>query len=780
MQMTRSLRSLPVVLALGGLTALSACSNSSTKPSGEPNTDQGQGGASDGQAGDQGGADPDGTGGTTDPGHVPDANADIPLPPWSYASGCSIPDAPPETGSVGWEPAFPSLSFQAPVDLTHAGDGTDRLFVVEQPGRIRVFPNNDAVSVDQVSLFLDITDRVDYGGERGLLGVAFHPNYKDNGYFYVNYSDDSGGDTRVSRFSVKADDPNQADPASELVLLEIDQPYGNHNGGGVEFGPDGYLYIGVGDGGSGGDPQNNAQNRKNLLGNILRIDVDSTTDDLAYGIPPDNPWADGSTAARREIYAWGLRNPWGFSFDRVTGDLWLADVGQNAIEEINIIESGKNYGWRLMEASQCFNPSNCDPAGLVLPVAEYPHSVGKSVTGGFVYRGTKVPSLYGAYLYADYVSQVLFAFRYGEEAAPSQPLFDGVGNVSSFGEDEAGEVYFVKHKGSGSSIRRFVEVTNPTPVDFPTTLTATGCFSDVAKLEAAPGVAPYDVNAPLWSDGAAKRRWLVLPEGGKIGFSPEGRWTFPTGTLFIKHFEMEVAPGQTERLETRFLKKTAEGVRGYTYVWNDAGTEATLQGPSGKTRRLDVQVGGQVESRDWQFPSRGQCFACHTPASGGILGLETRQQNKMATIGGKPRNLLATYQEWGLFDPPLDKAPEQYPAFADPYSPTAAASDRARAWLHSNCAGCHLPDGPSGVTLDLRYDTALDAMEACEKDPIRGDLGVAGLKLIDPGNADNSGVYRRLLGGAGRMPPLASAIPDHPAAAAVEAWIDGLGGCTPQ
>ena len=355
------------------------------------------------------------------------------------------------------EEAFANLRFSNPLFLTHSNDGSNRIFVVEQAGVIRVFQNNPDVATAEV--FLDIQNRVRSGGEMGLLGLAFHPDYADNGFFYVNYTTGSGSRRRtvISRFSVSATDPNRADPNSELILLEIQQPFSNHNGGMMQFGPDGYLYIAVGDGGSGGDPQNHGQNPKTLLGSILRIDVDQPSDGRNYGIPADNPFAGNTEGLREEIWAYGLRNPWRFSIDPVTGQLWAGDVGQNAREEIDLVEGGKNYGWRIMEGTLCFNPStNCDRTGLTLPVKDYPHSEGRSVTGGYIYRGARRPEFEGAYLYGDFISKRIWLLRYENGVITADSLLveiEGDFGLASFGVDEQNELYVLDW--AGGAIYRF-------------------------------------------------------------------------------------------------------------------------------------------------------------------------------------------------------------------------------------------------------------------------------------------------------------------------------------
>lgn len=370
--------------------------------------------------------------------------------------GCVQDDTnQPNNGSYRVIEAFPELSFTRPVDLQHPGDGSNRLFVVEQRGIISVFENDSTIS--EKTVFLDISERVDDGhNEEGLLGLAFHPEYASNGYFYVNYTAADGDRTVISRFEVSPDNPEQADPDSELEILTYEQPYGNHNGGQVSFGPDGYLYIAVGDGGSGGDPHDNGQDRTTLLGNILRIDVNSQESGNNYGIPGDNPFVGNDEGFREEIYAYGLRNPWRFSFDAENGQLWTGDVGQNAYEEIDIIESGGNYGWDIMEGNHCFEPEEgCDRSGLELPVWEYERNLGISVTGGFVYRGPTLSGLAGKYIYADYASGRIWSLDNSnpDDPANTQLLQAGF-SISSFGVDQNNELYIC---GFDGKIHRLAE-----------------------------------------------------------------------------------------------------------------------------------------------------------------------------------------------------------------------------------------------------------------------------------------------------------------------------------
>ncbi|HEY8554564.1 MAG TPA: PQQ-dependent sugar dehydrogenase [Burkholderiales bacterium] len=346
-----------------------------------------------------------------------------------------------DPAAVNAEVAFPNLAFENPVFITHAGDGSNRLFVVEQAGRILVFPNDAAVRADQVAVFLDKTADVLSGGELGMLGLAFDPDYAANGLFYVNYTLDSPRRTRIARFRVSAD-PMRAAPESETVLLEFEQPFANHNGGMLAFGPDGMLYVASGDGGGAGDPRNNAQRLDTLLGKILRIAPDGS-------VPPDNPFA-GRSGARPEIWAYGLRNPWRMSFDRQTGTLWAGDVGQGTREEIDIIVPGGNYGWRVFEGTLPFdNPANLPADAFIAPVLDYGRELGGSITGGYVYRGTALPALAGAYVYGDFLSGRVRALFYDAAAGTvtSDLEIARVPNPSSFGEDAAGEIYITSFDG---------------------------------------------------------------------------------------------------------------------------------------------------------------------------------------------------------------------------------------------------------------------------------------------------------------------------------------------
>lgn len=343
-------------------------------------------------------------------------------------------------GVYSFKLAFPNLIFNQPDGVFVDPRNSIRFFVMEQAGTIKLFSNTESVSTYEV--FLDISNQVVFGGEQGLLGFAFHPNFNQNGYFYVNYVASNPLRTVIARYTASATNANSADPNSRQVIMEYNQPYSNHKGGQLAFGPDGYLYIGVGDGGSEGDPQGNGQNLSTVLGKVLRINVDSPSSGRNYSIPSDNPYAANTLGYREETYAVGFRNPWRFSFDNATGQLWVADVGQDRLEEIDLVEKGKNYGWNTMEGSLCYNPSsNCNQTGLELPVWNYTHDSGNAIIGGYVYYGSSLPDLKGAYIYGDYGSGRIWALRYNGTAANTLLTNTGL-NIASFGIDGSNEIYF--------------------------------------------------------------------------------------------------------------------------------------------------------------------------------------------------------------------------------------------------------------------------------------------------------------------------------------------------
>jgi uncharacterized repeat protein (TIGR03806 family) len=691
-------------------------------------------------------------------------DAGNPLLPRVSNETCRLPEVS-SGGPVTYRPvdAFPMLpGFSNPVWVGTAPDDNTTMFVVEQGGTIYAFDKRDDVAMR--STFLRAT--VMSGGEEGLLGLAFHPDYADNDRFYVYYSSNSGCPSGFTRCSViseyRRSAPRMADAGSERRLLVIGQPYSNHNGGDMHFGNDGYLYIALGDGGSGGDPDGHGQNRNSLLGKILRIDVDTMTGGRQYGIPAGNPFADGM-GGRAEIYAWGLRNPWRMRFDRVTGALWIGDVGQGAWEEVDKITEPGNLGWNIREGEGCYGGGACEMDGLVAPIYDYDRGDGNCVTGGAVYRGPEFPDLYGLYLFADYGSGRVWSLRERAGMAPEViELFDA-GSPTSFGEDNDGRLYITSF---GRGILK-LEATTPMGEEIPELLSDTGCFTDTAAHTVAPGVIPYDVSMALWSDGAEKLRYLALPNLELAEPTRDDAWEFPVGTVFIKTFTVEES-GRAEprRLETRMLTRDSTGWHGYTWRWNDAQTDAVLL-PGSMTETIDTPDGELV----WNYPSRAQCDNCHTDVSGHVLGVRTRQLNRPMTYDGVTVSQLGALEGAGFFASALGD-PSTLPSHPRIDDMTATIDSRVRAYLDVNCAQCHQPSGPTSAAIDLRVQTVLEDMGICDTPPMQGDLGIAMARILAPGEPARSVLHARMnRRGMDQMPPLATTHVDDRVIPLLEEWI---------
>lgn len=664
---------------------------------------------------------------------------------------CLAGERPPDAAPVRVERAFANLSFQSPLWLQREPGG-DRWFVIEQAGLVRTFVGESASESEVV---LDIRGRVESGGERGLLGIAFHPDWASGEKtLFLSYTGNDGGLTSFVSSFESTDDGATFDASSEDRLISASQPYGNHNGGQIAFGPDRMLYIAWGDGGSGGDPEGNGQNTETLLGAMLRIDPLGGD---PYAIPQDNPFVDGG--GRPEIYAWGLRNPWRFSFDRATGELWAGDVGQNAYEEISVIERGGNYGWADKEGFECFDANPCEEGPWLDPVYQYPHSEGQSVTGGYVYRGTAIPNLRGRYVFGDFRSGRIWALGYDENGDATAELINDTDlAIASFAEAPDGELYVIHY---GGQIHQLLPAEESTENDAGPAqlLSETGCMDPEDPRLPGPGLVPYEPNAPFWSDGAAKSRWMAIPDGELVTTDESGDWQFPVGTVLVKSFEVD---GQT--VETRLFVRHDDGSwAGYSYRWNDDETEATLlQG--GEVRQLG---GGQ----EWIYPSRAECMQCHTSSAGRSLGLEDAQlDGDFGYVStGRRANQLDTLAEIGIVE-----ERGQPDALVDPFG-SADVDARARAYLHTNCASCHRPGVASRVEMDLRWGTALEEMNAVGVAPITTDLDIDGAQRIAPGDRSGSMFWHRTnRRDAQAMPPIGSAVVDEAGVELIGTWIDGL------
>jgi uncharacterized repeat protein (TIGR03806 family) len=711
--------------------------------------------------------------GGSDPGDVATQLVQFGLDARPVNSTCIAPDRGSPANDVAVTTPYPGLpAFSQPTKLRQAPGGDDRWYVLEKGGRIRVFDNDPAVSAHAV--WLDISTKVNASSEGGLLGMAFHPDWPAVKEIYLSYTGDAGGPmvSYVSRFII-SDDSTLPVTWTEEALITVDQDFGNHNGGDIAFGPDGHLYLGLGDGGSGGDPMGRAQDTSRLLGAFLRVDVLGVAWPVpGYQIPGDNPFSGNPTCGRGanasdcpEIYAWGFRNPWRWSFDRGTGSLWAGDVGQNLWEEIDIVERGGNYGWDCREGAHDFQPANCATGGLVEPVSEYGHGLGNSVTGGYVYRGSAIPNLVGRYVFGDFGSGRIWALRSdGQGGYQRDELLDTGYTIVAFAEDQSGELYFAHF---GGQVLKLEPAGPATPDNVPDRLSVTDCVSPVDPTRSAEGLIAYDLNAPFWSDGAEKARYVALPDGATISIDTDGDWIFPAGSVIVKAF---ILGGKL--IETRLLMRHPDGAwAGYTYEWNDAQTEATrVRG--GKVRDLGTQ--------QWIYPSESQCLECHTTAAGVALGPETAQLNRTFTYPstGRRANELATLDHIAVFSAPLPGEPSALPAMVDPADARASLNDRARAYLHTNCSQCHRPAGPTPSTMDLRYDTPLASTNGCDVPPEDGDLGISDARIIAPGDVSRSVLVARMsrrdIHG---MPPLASRVVDSQGVTLISAWIDALSAC---
>ncbi len=677
-----------------------------------------------------------------------------------------------EVQHVGIERAYPRLRFNRPVYLTGAGDDSGRLFVVEHAGIVRWFSQTGESPASRI--FLDISDRVSRrGNEEGLSGFAFHPKFKDNGFVFCHYSSDRQrtgekdvASSIISRFKL-SDDPNVVDPTSEKVLLTIPQPFENHNGGAMAFGQDGYLYFSLGDGGNANDLMGNGQNLSSMHGAINRIDVDSEADGKPYGVPPDNPFLT-DPQARPELFAIGFRNVWRFSFDRETGELWAADVGQQRTEEVDIVQKGGNYGWNRYEAKDDF----AKQTKLAIdrhdkPVAWYGHEWGGSITGGNVYRGKKFPMLDGSYFFGDYMSGNLWRTRKDSTGKYQTQLVRRTGrSIASFGEDDEGEVFLLSFDGG---IYRIVSTDKPEDSfkDWPEKLSETGLFTSLTKRTPAEHLIAYEVNAPLWSDNAEKSRFFVLPEGKSLGFRSKGSWEIPVGATIVKNFNITIE-NKNRMLETRLIKRTDDGWEAATYVWDRNGKDAELL-PNGK----QVEIGGLRTRQSWHAPSSSECASCHVDAAGYVLGLSTAQLNRDSADGK-----LNQIQDWvrkGFVNFPADVSLETADRFCSPYDESAELEARARVWLDVNCAMCHQPEGLGNAQIDLRYTTTLEGTRMIDVRPAQGDLGIVDAKLIAPGHPERSLILHRIESlSEGRMPILGSNLVDVKAVKLLNDWIQSM------
>ena len=683
--------------------------------------------------------------------------------PWLASAVKGSPDPPLPYRTT---PAFPRLRFDTPVDLV-AVPGTEFLAVAEHRGSIRLFVPRPEVETSE--LLVDLSTEV--------LGLAFHPEFSRTGVFYVLHATRPVGANRVSRFVARKDGRWSVDRASASVVIEYPAKGSmTHQGGGLRFGPDGFLYVGIGDGSPAMDADATGQDLRDLAGSILRLDVEARP----YAAPSDNPFVSRKDA-RPEIWAYGFRQPWRMSFDAATRDLWVGDVGQEGWESVHRVRRGANAGWSVTEGGHPFRKDRpAGPTPIDPPVAVHSHAEFRAIIGGAVYRGP-ISDLAGSYVYGDHVTGSIWELRHdGGRVARHRELASTALSIVSFCGEDGKELYILDLRGS---IHRLVPETraaaNP---DFPRTLSATGLFESAANLRPAPGVIPYEVNASLWSDGTVKERLLALPGNSRIRFDgirndavqpPTPAWEFPVGTVLVKTFFLGTEAGRPatrRRIETRLLARlespSGESAwQGFSYQWKDDQSDAELVGPGGR----DVLVGRQ----SWRFPGRRECGMCHTASASFVLGVTTAQMNRDVDVPGEgPVNQLKRLERLGLFDGPLPAAPAALPRLADWTDERQDLTLRARSYLHANCAHCHVPLGGGNSPFQVHAFLSLRQTATMDAPPVHGDYGLADARLIAPGSPERSILAHRMgLSGAGRMPPLASSVVDDQGVKLVRSWI---------
>lgn len=686
-------------------------------------------------------------------------------------TSCKVPARPPSSAPAKFEPVFGDVLFPSlPLAMAQPPGDKSRWFVALRDGSIVVVPTvsppANPVVVANLAALSGLP--VSQDGEGGLLGLAIHPSFATNGHIYVHWTTTGGPiDIRSVVSRLTSTDGGATFTQYQEVIAPFDRPLsgGVHMGGTLAFGPDGYLYASFGDGGD----SLSAQKLDGFFGRILRLDVNAPAGGKNYSIPPSNPFV-GVAGASPETFAYGFRNPFRFSFDRATGDLWLGDVGEVTYEEIDVVRAGGNYGWPCREGAHEVDPINC-PAGITTtdPVFDYDRT-GQfaAITGGVVYRGSAIPSMQGTYVFGDSASLEASALTFDPATgAPKRTSLTASGPAASwasFAEDQDGEIYATTLE---FKIYKLVPAGPPPTSSFPDRLTKTGCFDTGDAKKPASGLVPYDVSSPLWSDGADKERHIALPDGTTIGVKADGDFDLPIGTVLAKTFSLG-----GKRIETRLFMRHDDGEwGGYSYEWNDAQTDATLL--AGKKTK---KVGAQTHT----FPNRTDCFSCHSAAAGRSLGLELGQLNGdvVYTSTNRISNQLETFEHIGMFAARLGKPVTEIVAYPAPTSTSAPLDQRARSYLHANCSQCHRPSGPARGNVDLRYSTPLAATKVCGEAPLLGDVGVVGAKILAPGMPGKSVLSLRPHSlGAVRMPPIASNVVDTAGVGVVDAWITSLAAC---
>ena len=721
--------------------------------------------------------------------------------------------------------AYPNLKLEWPVDV-QVEPGSKRFVIIEESGAYgptQIRRSQDNPNAEGLSLIAE-PNEVAYS-------IAFHPRFESNGFMYVgsNYKTEANGHrSRVRRYRLNT--PPTEELSTPVTILEWDS--NGHNGAAITFGQDGMMYVTSGDGTADSDQNVAGQNLSHLLSKVLRIDVDHTgvgdsESGATYSVPKDNPFV-GWNNVRPETWAYGLRNPWRITTDKKTGQIWVGNNGQDMFEQVYLLERGANYGWSVFEGSNPFYSNRTlGPTPHVKPTVEHPHSESRSLTGGVVYYGQRLPELQGAYIYGDYSTGKIWGVKHdGKKILWQREIADTTLQISSISFDHDGELIVVDHRGEKQGgLYHLVPITTlDSDYTFPRKLSDTGLFEDISTHKMADGVVPYSVNAPFWSDNAIKSRFVALPESGTIQFADQWSWDFPESTVIVKSFQLELKENVSDSrrwIETRLLTKQQGEWVGYSYAWNDEQTDATLVESAGKDQSFEILTStGSVQRQLWRYPSRTECMVCHTRAARYVLGLSTLQMNRLHDYGGGVvMNQLEAFETMGLFQASwvenakaamraellsqgigketvekdlstlkvnsdqlpvrskslLGQSCNKFERLVDPYDSNQDVGIRARSFMHANCAYCHIESGGGNAQMDLAYWTSKEKMKVLGVTPIHHHFGLENAKLIEPGSADNSVIVRRVgTRDNGKMPPIGSSMVDERAVAMLREWINSL------
>lgn len=661
------------------------------------------------------------------------------------------------------EPVFEAITWDRPL-YAKAEPGTTNLVVVLQggedgkPSRLMRLDETDPSTVTE---FLEIDGSLVYGFE-------FDPDYQENGllYLFINGPTVEPERTdRISRFRVDNTSARACDPASELALIEWRSM--GHDGGELAFGADGLLYIASGDGTSDSDGWLSGQDISNLLGSVLRIDVRNATGATPYKIPADNPFV-GLQGARGEVWAFGLRNPWRLWCDQRSGQIWVGNNGQDLWESIHLIRRGENYGWSVYEGSHPFYPQRQrGPAEIVAPTIEHHHTEARSLTGGVVYRGNRLPELDGAYVYGDYSTGRIWGVRHdGDHITWHAELADTALQISGFAIAPSGDLLVVDH--GGSLHRVIASAPTQSHEHFPQLLSETDLFESLPNHRLKPGVVPYSVNASAWNDHAVAERYLTVPYEAKIEISGNRGWNLPNGSIVMQTLSLPQGE-KFQRIETRLLLRQQNEWAGYSYRWNDQQTDARLVSKSGEDIEVMAADGKPVS---WRIPSRSECMSCHSRAVNFVLGLSIPQMNRLHRYGEVEANQLSEWERVGFFE----KLPKSRAAvLVDPYDPDQALEARARSYLHVNCSSCHVEAGGGNARMELELNRSLADMQLVSARPQHATFEIRDAMLVAPGQPERSVLVSRVSRrGAGQMPPLYTRAVDETAVSLLRDWIAGL------